>query len=186
MNQKIRIIGGKFRGRKITFPVISGLRPTTNRIRETLFNWLMPVIQQSRCLDLFAGSGALGFEALSRGAGEVWFVEASLLAYKYLKQNAVKLGCSDINIMHMQAEIYLSKLTTQFDIIFLDPPFTQHHHMPIIHLLQKHNTLSQTGWLYVEAPCRLQLDPIIWKLQKNQHAGTIHSALYTYINKAIQ
>ena len=121
LNNQLRIIGGKWRGRKIKFPDIEGLRPTPDRVRETLFNWLSPVIIGAKCLDLFAGSGALGFEALSRGASKTVFVDSNNLVTQQLQYNQQLFQCSDIEIHKMSAEQYLQTTEKSFDIIFLDP-----------------------------------------------------------------
>ncbi|MFV9616114.1 MAG: 16S rRNA (guanine(966)-N(2))-methyltransferase RsmD, partial [Gammaproteobacteria bacterium] len=123
-----RIIGGKWRGRKITFDDAEGLRPTTDRIRETVFNWLQPYIYQGFCLDVFAGSGVLGFEALSRGAEKVVFIESNKNTVKNLKQNCKRLDAEAAVIFHQDALIWLrstqqEQVKQKFNLIFLDPPF---------------------------------------------------------------
>ena len=186
MRQEVRIIGGKFRGKKIFFPIAEGLRPTPNRIRETLFNWLMHVIARSRCLDLFAGSGALGFEALSRGAKEVLFLDKSLSVCNNLQNIAMTINDICYTIMHSRADHYLPTINIPFDIIFLDPPFVKYYHMEIIQLIHSSKALINGGLLYVESPSQLAMDTTIWQLQKIKHAGNVCYALYVYINKAIQ
>ena len=109
MSNKVRIIGGKWRGRKINFPALKDLRPTPNRIRETLFNWLAPIIDGADCLDLFAGSGALGFEALSRGAGQVIMVDTEPQVIAQLKVNQQMLDAENLEILHMNAEQYIAQ-----------------------------------------------------------------------------
>ncbi|MGX5172597.1 16S rRNA (guanine(966)-N(2))-methyltransferase RsmD [Aliikangiella sp. IMCC44653] len=120
---QIRIIGGQMRGRKLSFQLDDGLRPTLDRIRETVFNWLSPYINQANCLDLFAGSGALGFEALSRGAKQVTFVEKSPKVLQSIQSNCQLLKVSHFHALCTDAERFIAESEQQFDVIFLDPPF---------------------------------------------------------------
>ena len=126
VNQRgsVRLISGKWGGRVLSFPCIDGLRPTLGSQRETLFNWLRPIIRNSRCLDLFAGSGALGFEAASGGANSVVLVEKSKKVYLSLLSNAKLLNASNCRIFHTTAQSFLERYPQQFDIFFLDPPFS--------------------------------------------------------------
>src|SRR6202051_2311293 len=120
----VRIIGGGWRGRRVSFPDIPGLRPTPDRVRETLLNWLQRDIAGARCLDLFAGSGALGLEALSRGAKEVVFVEQAVAASRALQEQLTRLGgAGKSQVVEMGAARYLRSPARPFDIVFLDPPF---------------------------------------------------------------
>src|SRR6202041_2575159 len=124
----VRIIGGGWRGRRVNFPDLPGLRPTPDRVRETLFNWLQHAVVGSRCLDLFAGSGALGLEALSRGAKELVFVEQAVAASRTLQEQLVRLGGERKGrVVEMGAARYLRTAAQPgggpFDIVFLDPPF---------------------------------------------------------------
>jgi 16S rRNA (guanine966-N2)-methyltransferase len=120
----VRIIGGGWRGRRVSFPDIPGLRPTPDRVRETLFNWLQSAIAGTRCLDLFAGSGALGLEALSRGAQEIVFVEQAVAAARALQEQLIRLGArTKGQVVEMGAARYLRSVPQAFDIVFLDPPF---------------------------------------------------------------
>ena len=120
----VRLISGKWGGRVLSFPSIDGLRPTLGSQRETLFNWLRPIIRNSRCLDLFAGSGALGFEAASGGAGSVFLVEKSKKIYLSLLSNAELLNAENCRIFNTTAQSFLERYPEQFDIFFLDPPFS--------------------------------------------------------------
>ena len=120
----VRLISGKWGGRVLYFPSINGLRPTLGSQRETLFNWLRPIIKNSRCLDLFAGSGSLGFEAASGGAASVSLVEKSKKAYLSLLSNAELLNAENCRIFNMTAQAFLERYPEQFDIFFLDPPFS--------------------------------------------------------------
>ena len=126
VNQRgsVRLISGKWGGRVLSFPSIDGLRPTLGSQRETLFNWLRPIIRNSRCLDLFAGSGALGFEAASGGANCVFLVEKSKKVYLSLLSNAELLNAENCRIFHTTAQSFLETYPEQFDIFFLDPPFS--------------------------------------------------------------
>ena len=123
-NGSVRLISGKWGGRVLYFPPIDGLRPTLGSQRETLFNWLRPIIRNSRCLDLFAGSGALGFEAASGGANCVFLVEKSKKVYLSLLSNAELLNAENCRIFHTTAQSFLERYPEQFDIFFLDPPFS--------------------------------------------------------------
>ena len=120
-----RIIGGKWRGRKIKFDDAEGLRPTTDRIRETVFNWLQPYVRQSFCLDCFAGSGVLGFEALSRGAQQVIFIEQNVQTVKKIKQNITALKAEQASVIRQDALSWLqsAQRNNELDLVFLDPPF---------------------------------------------------------------
>ena len=120
----VRLISGKWGGRVLSFPSIDGLRPTLGSQRETLFNWLRPIIRNSRCLDLFAGSGALGFEAASGGAESVFLVEKSKKIYRSLLSNAELLNAENCRIFNTTAQSFLERYPEQFDIFFLDPPFS--------------------------------------------------------------
>jgi len=149
MNQ-VRIIGGRWRGRKIEFPDVEGLRPTPDRLRETLFNWLAPLLPNARCLDLFAGSGALGFEALSRGAAHTVFVERDKLVCRALKSQAATFQTKDVEIVNEDALQYLTRNQQTFDIIFLDPPFHTGLFAKSLAQLQRYPCWSSSAWLYCE------------------------------------
>jgi 16S rRNA (guanine966-N2)-methyltransferase len=136
LKQAIHIIGGHYRGKKIQFPESTSLRPTPNRIRETLFNWLMHDIRGARCLDTFAGSGALGFEAYSRGASEVVFLEQSPLVHTCLQKNIALFQSDALSIKKTDALVYLDAIQSPFDIIFLDPPFSKEYIPQCMQLIQ--------------------------------------------------
>ncbi len=174
-NNEVRIIGGQWRGRKLRFPDRQGLRPTLGRVRETLFNWLAGHIQNARCLDLYAGSGALGFEALSRGAAEVTFVERDRKAAAALKANADLLD-ANATILQMSAERFLARDFEPFDLILMDPPFADHKahgHLPA--LLEV--PLAADGLLYLEAARQDDL-PLPERVVKVSRAGDCQFALY--------
>lgn len=185
MKQQVRIIGGKLKGKKISFPAIDGLRPTPDRVRETLFNWLMNSIAGTRCLDAFAGSGALGFEAYSRGAREVVFIEESLIAFKNLQQiardfNAQIKGDNQpaLGVLHADANCYLKTHPEPFDLIFADPPFSTMNYLQLIDLIHTSNALKSGGLLYLESPSQLTLDPQLWTVLKSNRAGSVYYSLY--------
>lgn len=147
----LRLIGGTWRSRKLTFREIPGLRPTPDRVRETLFNWLAPVIAGARCLDLFAGSGALGLEALSRGAGETWFVEADVPTANTLRRNLQVLDASNGKVIAGDAMGFLTQPPAQpFDIVFLDPPFRQGWLDRVCPILQGEGWIAPGGRIYLE------------------------------------
>ncbi len=148
---RLRIVAGKWRSRLVPVADVSGLRPTSARIRETLFNWLAPGIEGSSCLDLFAGTGALGLEALSRGARSVVFVEQSLVACNSLRQSMRLLDATGGLLVHADARRYLAAGDLpQFDIVFLDPPFAANLIGDLCRLLQKCGCLARKARIYIE------------------------------------
>jgi 16S rRNA (guanine966-N2)-methyltransferase len=173
-SNEVRIIGGKWRGRKIVFPSRQDLRPTLGRVRETLFNWLRCDISGSRCLDLFAGSGALGFEAASRGAAAVTLVEHDRRAARSLKDNATRLDADNVTVICDKAERVLGRHPGPWDIIFVDPPFQQVQQAALTATLDAIATaaaLAPHGLVYVEAPRRAQLPVAGWRQVRHAHAG---------------
>ncbi len=177
LKNQIRIIGGEWRSRQITFYDLPGLRPTPSRVRETLFNWLQMDIPGSRCLDLFAGSGALGFEAASRGAKTVVQVEDSPEACRALKANAVKLNTDHIKIVQSDAFRYLTEHNPiPFDIVFLDPPFGKGLAFPACHWLEEKGWLNPAAKIYLETESKQQIQnelPDNWQLLKSKTAGEV-------------
>lgn len=185
---QIRIIGGKWRSRKLHFPNLPTLRPTPNRVRETLFNWLSPYIVDTSCLDLFAGSGALGFEALSRGARSVVMVDASAAVIQQLRENAallhaekeVILYCKsiplDVSSLEPKAQPFFSAQTAPFDIVFLDPPFHKNYLPGCCAWLENNVLLSKDALIYVEAESSV-LDalpiPAHWTILRQKKAGEV-------------
>lgn len=154
----LRIIGGTWRGRKIPFADSVGLRPTGDRIRETLFNWLQNDIAGSHCLDLFAGSGALGFEAASRGAESVTMIEKEAKVVAVLSEQIARLQARTIAVKQTSAERFLDELSAtentanqRFDIVFIDPPFDAQLQVPILHKLVSSDVLSSGAVVYVES-----------------------------------
>jgi 16S rRNA (guanine966-N2)-methyltransferase len=172
----LRIIGGKWRSRKISFIPIKGLRPTTDVTRETLFNWLAPIIANANCLDLFAGSGALSFEALSRGAKHVVTSDASIKAVSILKQTANLLNTTDIDIYYAKIPKQLiSKIPQKhYDIIFLDPPFHYDLAKPTCEQLLKNNYIAEDTIIYLKIEKELDIQKIIpasWQILRQKITG---------------
>jgi len=153
---EVRIISGKWKGRKLSFPSAPALRPSLGRVRETLFNWLRAEVAGRRCLDLYAGSGALGFEALSRGAAEVTFVDRDPKVIKALQANAARLNAGGCIIVRSSARKFLARAVQPWDIVFLDPPFAEGDLEPTLDALRQRNLVSQDGLVYFEASRRLQ------------------------------
>jgi len=179
---QLRIIGGQWRGHKLHFADVEGLRPTGDRVRETLFNWLAPVISGAYCLDLFAGSGALGFEALSRGAIRAILIEKDPVAAALLKQNSAFLKTERAQVIQTDASQWLNTFTPErpFDVVFLDPPFAADLLQPCCDLLQRPGLLSQNSLVYIETD-RHQPPPITpptWALFREKTAGQVCYRLY--------
>ncbi|WP_340679205.1 16S rRNA (guanine(966)-N(2))-methyltransferase RsmD [Paraglaciecola sp.] len=178
----IRIISGRWRGTKLPVANVTGLRPTTDRNKETLFNWLMPYVNNANCLDVFAGSGGLGFEALSRYAQSVTFIELDKGAIVNLQQNLQKLKISSeqATILPGNALQLLAGLNQQFDLIFLDPPFHQNLLPPIIQLIDELNLLTEDGVLYIESESQAAdyKIPANWQLVKERQSSQLCSRLY--------
>lgn len=172
-SNEVRIIGGKWRGRKLVFPDRDHLRPTLGRVRETLFNWLRNDLDDARCLDLFAGSGALGFEALSRGAAEVTFVDSDRRAVRALMDNARRLEAGgQVQIVCAPAERFLKREAgAVWDLIFLDPPFASTSLTAVLTLIRTSQILREEGLIYVEAPRREPLPDADWTRLKHATAG---------------
>ncbi len=181
MNNKIKIIGGQWRSRLIEVVDTQGLRPTPNRVRETLFNWLQTDIFNSRCLDLFAGSGALSFEAVSRGAKTVVQIENNLAAYRMLQTNTEKLRATQIQTIQTDTLTYLSKSpSSPFDIVFIDPPFGLGLVEQSCELLDKGNWLAPYAKIYIETETNLMLEhlPQNWTLLKDKVSGEVAYRLF--------
>lgn len=152
MKQVVRIIGGIYRGKKLQFPDIEGLRPTPDRVRETLFNWLMHDIRDARCLDAFAGSGALGFEAFSRGALEVILLEQSPKAYAHLDKIITSFNTPKLRLIKTDAVQFLQTKQKEFDIIFLDPPFAQNYLPQCLSGIALNHSLKKGGLFTLNHP----------------------------------
>lgn len=177
---QLRIIGGQWRGRKLSFADGEGLRPTLDRVRETLFNWLQNDIAGANCLDLFTGSGALGFEALSRNADNVVMIDKNPYAIQMIKSNLTLLNTHKAQILQMDAENYLNsfngdKLSQTFDIVFLDPPFNKQLISLFCGLLEQSNCLSDKASIYIELEKNTSLPnlPKHWTVAKEKKAGQL-------------
>lgn len=178
----LRLIGGTWRSRKLTFREIPGLRPTPDRVRETLFNWLAPIVPGARCLDLFAGSGALGLEALSRGAAEAWFVESHGPTVAALRNNLQLLNATTGRVWPGNAESFLAQAGRQpFDVVFLDPPFRHGWLDRICPLLESGGWIAPGGAVYLEyerenPPIAI---PVRWRSTRRKEAGQLTYELFT-------
>ncbi|MDB4222454.1 16S rRNA (guanine(966)-N(2))-methyltransferase RsmD [Granulosicoccus sp.] len=182
---QVRIIAGKWRGRKLPVPVVTGLRPTGDRVRETLFNWLQPHIADSHCLDLFAGTGAIGLEALSRYAASVTFVEPNGLAFSQLESSLRLLDDNAGTCRQTTAERFLSDSDQPFDIVFVDPPFEIEAQMPILQALNKGH-LSSSALVYMEAPRRQAFTegwPTGYELCREKQFGDVSARLFKISGK---
>lgn len=182
-----RIIGGKWRGRKIKFDDAEGLRPTTDRVRETVFNWLQPYLSQSSCLDCFAGSGVLGFEALSRGAQDVVFIEQNSKTVGCLKENAHTLDTDNVAIYQRDTLGWLQSassdinLRQKFDLVFLDPPFRSDLLRKSSTLLNRSGCLAEDAIIYVEHAVDTNVVlPDNWLCLKQKSAGQVSYKLFEY------
>ncbi len=172
----VRIIAGTWRGRRVAFPDIPGLRPTPDRVRETLFNWLQHAVAGARCLDLFAGSGVLGLEALSRGAKELVFVEQAVAASRTLQEQLTRLGgLPKGRVMEMGAARFLRSPAQPFDIVFLDPPFGRGALAEYIPLLDAGQWLKEGALVYLENEKAEGVPPLPahWELLKSKSAGEV-------------
>lgn len=181
MSGKLRIIGGQWRSRIIQFEDAPGLRPTPGRLRETLFNWLQHDVPGSSCLDLFSGSGALGFEAASRGAKAVLMLDSNTRTTEWLKRNAAQLEAECVEIKNQKAEDFLAASGNQtFDLVFMDPPFDLQIAESICQLLAASGKLTPGAKIYVEIHKQQVLKklPENWQLLKQTKAGDVVSYLY--------
>lgn len=179
-NNRLRIIGGRWRGRRVSFPDVEGLRPSPDRVRETLFNWLMPVIEGARCLDLFAGSGALGLEALSRGAARVVLVDRDAQVVASLRAHLADLGAEGAELRQADAQRFLEGTPEPFDVVFLDPPYNKGLLAPCLVRLGQ-GWLAPGARVYIEAESALDPLPLPegWVLLRSKGAGQVgyHLAL---------
>ncbi len=173
---KVRIIGGNWRGRKIPVPDAQGLRPTPDRVRETLFNWLQPFLHGAKCLDLFAGSGALGIEAVSRGAASSLLIEQDRETAETLRESLRMLDADKIAVHQADALQWIKTTNQVFDIIFLDPPFGKNMIEQCLSLLAESECVVEQTLIYVESES-------IWQAEKNVEvikqakAGQVHYML---------
>ncbi|RDH82949.1 MAG: 16S rRNA (guanine(966)-N(2))-methyltransferase RsmD [endosymbiont of Galathealinum brachiosum] len=173
---KLRIIGGKWRSRFLQVADLPGLRPTTDRVRETLFNWLQNDVAGAQCLDLFAGSGALGFEAASRGAASVLMLEKQSPAVRILNANVQELNADTVQVLQQDAIGWLnSNPPTIFDIVFIDPPFASDYLAPACQLLEDKQCLSEHACIYLEMDRKDDLPelPQGWNVVREKKAGQV-------------
>jgi len=191
-SNQLRIIGGEWRGRKLRFPDVPNLRPTPDRVRETIFNWLAPMIHGARCLDLFAGSGALGLEALSRGAAFTTFVDSHKKATIALKSHLDLLNSNGrsndhsndrAEVIQMDSVKFLKAEAKKYDLVFLDPPYHLDFMQKVVPLLESNAWLSDKAMLYLEIEKRQSLPelPENWKQLKDKTAGEVNYYLFQRI-----
>lgn len=178
----VRIIGGRWRGRRLPVADARGLRPTADRVRETLFNWLQADIPGAHCLDLFAGSGALGIEALSRGADHCTFVDSNAGLLRGIGSVLETLGGSSQAACHPQsAEGFLARCQTRFDVVFLDPPFTDDLLSATCRQLEESPALGEHSLIYIESAHAVSMAalPARWQPLRQKTTGALHYALYS-------
>ncbi|EGU36181.1 hypothetical protein VII00023_04237 [Vibrio ichthyoenteri ATCC 700023] len=176
----IRIISGLWRGRKLPVHDAEGLRPTTDRVKETVFSWLAQDVPQAKCLDLFAGSGGLGFEAASRQAEMVTLIELNPAAFKQLQQNITALKASNITAQNTDALSFLKQPGTPHHVVFIDPPFRKGLLSEAIVLLEQNGWLADDAMIYIETEKELNIEglPESWQLHREKNAGQVRFRLY--------
>jgi 16S rRNA (guanine966-N2)-methyltransferase len=173
-HNQLRIIAGAWRGRKLAFAPVAGLRPTPDRVRETLFNWLGSSVHGARCLDLFSGSGALGLEAASRGAAEVVLVDADPLVARTLHEQVRIMDARQVHIIQARCEHYLIGAAEPFDLVFIDPPYRQGLLPECIGLIEHGGWLASDAWIYLEAERELELPlPRNWEPYRSKTTGQV-------------
>lgn len=180
---EVRIIGGDFRGRKLPVRQVDGLRPTSDRIRETLFNWLQFEVPGANCLDVFSGSGALGFEALSRGAASVICLELSSQNAEQLKANRNQLQVEKLQVIQTDSLVWLAKPAEKaFDVVFLDPPFHQGLMQQSIDKLFQNGYVSKSSWLYLEQEKTLSWPqlPDGWQCHREKTTSQVRLGLWRF------
>jgi len=177
-----RIIGGLWRSRKFEFPAVEGLRPTPDRVRETLFNWLSPHILNASCLDLFSGSGALGLEALSRGASFCTFIDANNKALAAIQEHLRTLNCDKGKTHSTSLPEGLASIHAPVDVVFLDPPYALHCLKECLDTLISKHLLNDGALIYIECSSRtpLPLLPESLTLHRHKTAGQVQYALLVY------
>jgi 16S rRNA (guanine966-N2)-methyltransferase len=177
---RLRIVAGNWRSRLLDVANVDGLRPTSERVRETLFNWLNPVIDGADCLDLYAGTGALGLEALSRGAASAVFVERSPVAVRQLRRNVELLDARGATVLQQDALAWLEgDIAQRFDIVFLDPPYAADLLDETCRLLQERGCLADGAFVYLEQAAKAEPPelPAGWQLVKDKQAGQVRYML---------
>ena len=178
-SQGVRIIGGVWRGRRLPVPELEGLRPTGDRVRETLFNWLQTSLKDAVVADLFAGSGALGIEAASRGAISVTLVEQSRMACESIKSSLTNLGAKQVTLIKTDALAWLTGNVPKLDVVFIDPPFGSELEGKALQALKSGNCMKNNGLVYIETnrgspPLPLATD---WSVQKEKTIGEVKMTL---------
>ncbi|KXI24064.1 16S rRNA (guanine(966)-N(2))-methyltransferase RsmD [Photobacterium sanguinicancri] len=176
----VRIISGRWRGRKLPVHDVEGLRPTTDRVKETVFNWLAQDLYQAKCLDLFAGSGGLGFEALSRGADSLTLLELDSKAANQIKQNLATIGAENATLHNTDALKFLAQAGTPHDVVFIDPPFRKDLIASVIELLENNGWLTPQAMIYIETEKELGdlPTPAHWHLHREKIAGQVSYRLF--------
>jgi 16S rRNA (guanine966-N2)-methyltransferase len=179
-NNRVRIIGGDWRGRRLQVADVPGLRPSGDRSRETLFNWLQPWLVAAECADLFAGTGALGFEAASRGAASVLMVEKHPQAQAVLRQSIEQLQAIQVNLYAGGAMSKIEEMKPDsFDLVFVDPPFDSNLGSLVLERLHKAACVRRGGFIYVESPASTNLvAPEGWSVWRDQQMGEVHMQLF--------
>jgi len=181
-NNSVRIIAGDWRGRRLSIADVPGLRPSGDRCRETLFNWLQPFIVAADCVDLFAGTGALGFEAASRGAASVLMVEKDPQAFEVLSQSAGQLQAEQVKLHAGGAMSLIKNLESDsFDLVFVDPPFDSNLSGLVLERLVQQGCVRQGGFVYVESPASAQIPaPDGWSVWRDQQMGEVRMQLFRH------
>ena len=176
---KLRIIGGRWRRRNLEFPELSEIRPTPNRVRETLFNWLAPSIEGAKCLDLFAGSGALGFEAVSRGAAAATLIESNQKICAQIESEIARFATTAIKVVNADAPSFIQRARSAYDVVFLDPPFDNGLvHKTLQALTENRHVLSATSLIYVEWEAQTNIvPPIGLDILRQDQASKVQYAL---------
>jgi 16S rRNA (guanine966-N2)-methyltransferase len=185
--KSLRVIGGTWRGRKISFADDEAIRPSPDRIRETLFNWLQNSIFDAKCLELYAGSGILSVEALSRGASHATIIDQTRATVDVIRQNldSLDLEKSRFSCIQSDANVWLAAQTEPFNLIFLDPPFNSDELARILPIIQFNNLLTEEGFIYVESAEVLNpsMLPREWTIYRSKKAASVHYCLIN--NKAL-
>ena len=183
MKGKLRIISGKWRRRVIRFGSSLDIRPTTDAARETLFNWLQRQIEGAKCLDLYAGSGALGFEALSRGAESAVFVDINRRCIRSLHQTAAELSANQCLVVCSEAMAYLKTIEEKFDVVFVDPPFYRDMALSSVELLESIGCLNSNAHVYVEMERSEGLNQLSeqWEILRHYQSGSRSHYLLQFV-----
>ena len=175
----VRIIAGQYRGRRLPVLSVDGLRPTGDRVRETVFNWLQNDVPGARCLDAFAGTGALGFEAASRYAETVTLVESDVAAAQALEKSQTLMGASSVDVVNQSFEAFVATMPAPFDLVFVDPPFQCTDYTAVLAAVE--SVLSPNGLVYIECPKTMpEADaelPAAWSVRRDKNFGDVRARL---------